>query len=591
MPHLTIQQTYELALLLHRARRLGEAEKLYLRIVAEQPEHADALHGLGVIAHQIGRNDIAVELLQRAIALKPAAAHFYNNLGTALADQRRLKEAIACYQKALTLEPDDAGIHSNLGNAFRDQEQGCLDEAVVCYQRALVLKPEYPEAHNNLGTAFTDQGRLDEAIASFRRALALKPDYPDAHSNLIYTLHFHPDCSAGAIAEECRRWNRLFAEPLQRLSLPYPNNRDPERKLRIGYVSPDFRSHPVGRFLLPLIEHHDRRSFELFAYAHVKHSDQMTGRFRSCMDVWRITTGLADEQLAEQIRGDGIDILIDLTMHMADSRLLVFARKPAPIQATWLAYCSTTGLGAMDYRLSDPYLDPVEEGCCAYSERTIRLAETYWCYQPTGEEPVVNLLPVLEKGFITFGSLNNFAKVTESTAAAWGRILQSVPQSRLVIHAHRGEHCRRFLQAMDRRGIEAQRIQFVGKRPMKEYFGLYHGIDIALDPAPYGGGTTTCDALWMGVPVVSLAGQTAVGRGGLSLLSNLGLPELVGRSAEQYVQIAVRLAGNPARLATLRATLRQRMLASALMDAPRFARNMEAAYRTMWRNWCGGFKG
>ena len=481
----------------------------------------------------------------------------------------------------MVLKPNYADAHNNLGNAL--QRQGHLEEAIASFQRALTLNPDHAEAHNNMGNALKDQGRLDEAIANYQRALGLKPDYAIAGSNLAFAITYHPGYDAGMISEELQRWNRQYAEPLKQFIPPHTNDRSPERKLRIGYVSPDFREHSVGRFLLPLIEHHDRQNFELFAYAHVTRPDGRTEQFRQLMDIWRTTVGLSDAQVADQIREDQIDILIDLAMHTEGNRLLVFARKPAPVQATWLAYCGSTGLDTMDYRLSDPFLDLPDGDDSFYSEERVRLPETFWCYQPTGMEPERNFPPVLEKGFVTFGCLNNFCKVTEPTLASWGRILLGVAQSRLVIHAPEGSPRQRLLKAMEKSGIEAQRIEFVGKLPMAEYFGLYHGIDIALDPFPYGGGTTTCDALWMGVPVVSLAGQTAVGRGGLSLLSNIGLPELVGHSEDEYVRIAVNLAGDLPRLAELRATLRQRMQASPLMDAPRFARNMEAAYRTMWR--------
>jgi len=266
--------------------------------------------------------------------------------------------------------------------------------------------------------------------------------------------------------------------------------------------------------------------------------------------------------------------------------LLVFARKPAPVQVTYLAYCGTTGLGAMDYRLTDPYLDPPGTDLGCYCEQSIRLPETYWCYRPIAETPEVSPLPRLEEGAVTFGSLNNFCKVSPPALAAWSGLLQAVPGSRLVLHAHPGSHRDRVREIVAQEGVSPERVTFMQAVPLGEYYRAYQRIDVALDPFPYGGGTTTCDALWMGVPVVSLAGQTGVGRGGLSILSNIGLPELVARDVDQYIRIAAELANDPARLAELRATLRDRMQSSPLMDAPRFARNVEAAYRQMWRRWC-----
>ena len=600
--------------------RLDEAIACYRRVLTIAPENAEAHYNLGNAFAAQKRIDDAIASYQHALAINSNLTEAHYNLGNTFAGQDRFDDAIVSYQKALVTNPNYARAHHNLGNAFATLERsgkgivgneqglasqpkepeahgretsltgwGRFDDAIACYQRALAILPNYAQAHCNMGTALMGQGHLDDAIASYERALAILPNYAEACSNLMYTLLYHPSYDNAAISKELQRWQRQFAEPLKKFILPHSNGRDPERKLRIGYVSPDLREHPVGRFLLPVVKHHDQQCIELFFYAKITRSDGLTEQFRFLVDEdhWRPTIGLSDAQVAEQICKDQIDILIDLAMHTAGTCLLTFARKPAPVQATWLAYPGSTGLETMDYRVSDPHLDPPEVENTFYSEETIRLPETYWCYQPTGKEPEVNPLPAEEKGFVTFGCLNTFSKVSEPTIATWGRILQAVPQSRLVLHAPAGSCRQRVVSGMEQCGIEAQRIRFVEKKPANEYFGQYHDIDIALDPFPYGGGTTTCDALWMGVPVVSLAGQTAVGRGGLSILSNIGLPELVGHTAEEYIQIAVNLAGDLPRLAELRGTLRQRMQASPLMDAPRFACNMEAAYRTMWRKWCG----
>jgi predicted O-linked N-acetylglucosamine transferase (SPINDLY family) len=338
--------------------------------------------------------------------------------------------------------------------------------------------------------------------------------------------------------------------------------------------------------MLPLLASHDHRQFEIFCYASVHLPDAITDRCRAQADVWREVRRLSDEEVAEAVRADQIDILVDLTMHMANNRLLVFARKPAPVQVTYLAYCGTTGLRTMDYRLTDPYLDPPGQDEQFYSEQSVYLSETYWCYQPVEETPPVGPLPVLQAGRITFGCLNNFCKVTSPTVAAWTRLLQAVPESRLFLHAYAGSHRGQLLDSLTGHDISPDRVTFSGMVPTADYLRLYGQIDVALDPFPYGGGTTTCDALWMGAPVVSVAGRTAMGRAGLSILSNVGLPELVARDEKQYVRIAGELAADLPRLSELRATLRDRMRRSPLMDAPRFARNIEAAYRTMWQRWC-----
>jgi protein O-GlcNAc transferase len=460
-----------------------------------------------------------------------------------------------------------------------------LDEAIASYRQALALQPDLPEAHNNLGNALCEKGQLDEAIAALRQAIALQPTDPEAHSNLVATLNCHPGFDAEAIAEEQRHWNRQHAEPLRSCIRPHFNERTSGRRLRIGYVSPDFHGHAVGRFLLPLLANHDHHDFEVFAYAQVPVPDAMTLQLRAHADQWHSLVGLSDEQAAALIRDHQIDILVDLALHTAHNRLLVFARKPAPVQVTYLAYAGSSGLRTMDYRLSDPFLDPPGMDQSAYSEQTIRLPQTYWCYQPVHTPPIAPL-PALGAGHITFGCLNSFRKVNEPVLEIWTRLLRAVPQARLLLHAAEGTHRQRTADLLLKLGIDPRRLRFVGKVPLPEYVQLYGQIDIALDPFPYGGGTTTCDALWMSVPVISLRGNTAVGRAGLSLLSNIGLPELVAQTPEEYVRIAADLANDLPRLRALRSSLRTRMEQSPLMDAPRFARDVEAAYRTMWRQWC-----
>ncbi|MGO8751908.1 MAG: tetratricopeptide repeat protein [Thermoguttaceae bacterium] len=496
----------------------------------------------------------------------------------------RLQAAEQIYRQILQDEPNQAAAIHFLGVIAH--QVGKHGVAVEYIGRAIKLKGNVAAFHNNLGNALKDEGKPDEALACYCRALELEPDSAEVHSNLVYTQVFCPGYDAQALYKEHCRWNQQHAEPFREFIQPHPNNGSPHRRLRIGYLSPNFGSHPVGRFLLPLLESHDHGRFEIFCYASVNSPDTVTDRCRTQADVWRDVLRLSDEQVAHTIRQDQIDILVDLTMHMANNRLLVFARKPAPVQVTYLAYCGTTGLSTMDYRLTDPYLDPPGQDERAYSERSIRLPETYWCYRPLIQTPPVNTLPALEAGHITFGSLNNFCKVSSPALAAWSRLLQAVSGSRLLLHAREGSHCDRVRGFLTEQGISAERLVFVDFQPAAEYFDVYQRIDVALDPFPYGGGTTTCDALWMGVPLISLSGQTAVGRGGVSILSNLGLPELIASSPDQYVTIAVELAQDLSRLSELRATLRDRMQASPLMNAPRFARNVEAAYRTMWQRWC-----
>ena len=285
------------------------------------------------------------------------------------------------------------------------------------------LKPDYAEAHNNLGNVLKDQGKLEEAIASYQEALRLKPGYVAAHDNLLLTLHYHPDYDSAALYQEARRWNDRHAEPLAKYRQPHGNSVDPDRRLRIGYVSPDFRNHAGSFFTIPLLSNHDHRQVEIYCYAEVACPDDVTVRLPACADVWRVTVGLTDEQMADMVRKDRIDILVDLALHTAKNRLLVFARKPAPVQVTWLGYPGTTGLSAMDYRLTDPYLDPPGENDSCYSEQSIRLPDTFWCYDPRTDQPLVNDLPALANGFITFGCLNNFCKVNDGVLMLWAKVL------------------------------------------------------------------------------------------------------------------------------------------------------------------------
>jgi predicted O-linked N-acetylglucosamine transferase (SPINDLY family) len=574
-----------LGVTLAEQNRLEEAIAAYRQAIALRPNFAKTHHDLGNALRDKGRTDEAMAAYRQAIALSPNDADAHNNLGNLLSGVGRADEAIAAYERAIAANPRLAEARTNLGNVL--WQIGRLDEAIAACRAAIDLKPSSGIAFNTLGNALKDSGRVEEALAAFEKAMAIDPADAVAHSNLIYTLHFSAHCDAGTIAQRCRGWERQHAEPLRRDIPPHTNDRSPQRRLRIGYVSADLRLHPVGRFLSPLLAHHDKSQVEIFAYAQVVHPDATTERLRSHIDAWRDIGGLADAQVADLIRQDQIDILVDLTMHMANNRMLVFARKPAPVQVTYLAYCSTTGLETIDYRLSDPYLDEAEADETLYSEKTVRLAESYWCYEPISSAPPVGPLPALERGFVTFGCLNNLCKVTEGALSAWAGILHAVADSQLLLHARGGSHRQMLLDRLQRNGIEPGRVRFADFLPVDKYLELNQQIDIALDSFPYGGGTTTLDALWMGVPVISLAGKTAVGRGGLSILSNLGLAELVADAEEEYVRRAGELAGDLDRLSTLRSTLRGRMERSPLMDAAGFARNIESAYRLMWRTWCG----
>ena len=400
--------------------------------------------------------------------------------------------AIAAFTRAVELDPGNAIASSNLGTALLDR--GRIDEAISALKAALAIRADLPVTHNNLGNAVRESGRLDEAIASYDRAITLDPDYGTAHSNRLFALHGHPDYDATKLLGEHRRWSERFARPLRRE--PHPDagaqDRSPDRPLRVGYVSPDFCQNPVGFFLLPLFAEHDRQLFDLTCYSDVRVPDQTTRRLAGPVSHWRDAARMSDADVAAQIREDRIDVLVDLAMHSAGNRLRVFARKPAPVQVTYLAYCSTTGLDAIDWRITDPFLDPPEEPDTAYAERSIRLGHgCYWCYQPApidGKGPEVGPLPALDSGQITFGSLNDFSKIGRGLLETWCRLLAAVPRSQLVMHAPPGSARDGVRDLFSRAGLDPERLQFVDRAPLPQYLATYGRIDIALDPFPYGGG-------------------------------------------------------------------------------------------------------
>jgi predicted O-linked N-acetylglucosamine transferase (SPINDLY family) len=538
---------------------------------------------LAITLAERGKLDEAIVSYLRCLHHKPDYAGAHSNLGNALAERGRLDDAIASYRRALELEPDFLAAHVNLGNALRDR--GRLEEAISSYKRALEIKADDAMTLSHLGTALKDSGKLEESIASYRKALEVAKDR-GTHSSLLFTLNFCPGYDGQTLCEEHRVWNRLYAQPLAKHIRAHSNNRSVERRLKIGYISPDFRTHCQSFFTVPLLSSHDHSKYEIFIYSDVVNADRLTERLRSFADNWREITGMSDEKVAEMIRNDQIDIMVDLTMHMSRTRLLALARKPAPVQVTWLAYPGTTGVSAIDYRFTDVNLDPpgMFEGC--YTEESYRLPDTFWCYDPLTTEPAVAPLPALERGYITFGNFNNFCKINANVLKIWAEVLKAVPNSKLIMLTGEGPHRDQTVQALQEAGISRERVELRGRLPRLRYLELYNQTDIGLDTIPYNGHTTSLDSFWMGVPVVTLLGNTVVGRAGLCQLRNLGMPELIAETPEQYVRIVADLAKDLPRLQNMRATLREKMRVSPLMDGPRFARNVETAYRTMWQRWC-----
>jgi predicted O-linked N-acetylglucosamine transferase (SPINDLY family) len=614
-----LQHLFEQAIKAHQAGEAQAAASLYLRVLEDCPQHVDATHNLGLIDRAQGRLESAIGRFRQVLLLQPDHALAHISLGATLAESGDYDQAIQVDQRAIELAPDLAAAWGNLGNALRDAGRGAdavrayrraisrfprqaplyaslgvalllqksFDEAIRALEQALALQPNFPEAWHNLGNALFDIGRHEKGIAAIRQALRIKPDFADAMSSLALHLHYLSAAAPAEIYQAHALWNQRFAQPLATKRSPHSNVRDVDRTLRVGYVSADFRDHAVARFLMPLISHHSTDQFKLFAYSNVQKVDALTERFRPLFHDWRNIFPLSDQMAADLIRGDQIDILVDLSGHTAGNRLGIFARKPAPVAITYLGYPDTTGLDSIDYRFTDSLADPPGLTEHLHSERLVRLDPCAWSFDPLVSVP----LERKASETLTFGCFSNFAKVNPPLLELWCQILRSTPDSRLLLKFAAGacaSACQHVAQIMQKHGVAASRICF---QPMTDgytaHLARYNDVDIALDTFPYHGTTTTCEALWMGVPVVSLAGSTHVSRVGVSLLQSAGLGHLVAQSPQEYVSIAHRLAADRARLRTLHKTLRTVVERSPLMDHNGFARRIESAYRVAWRSWCG----
>jgi predicted O-linked N-acetylglucosamine transferase (SPINDLY family) len=556
-----------------------EATACFRRALQLNPRSHETLVNLGVTLKREGRLVEAEEALRQALDLQPRSDAALANLGSLLLQQGRTEEAFVTLQLALGINPRSLIGLINMGNVLKDLGQ--FTKAFECLQIAVQLAPTSHLAHNNLGTVLNELGHAAEAAGCFRRALELKPDYHWAHSNLLFTQQYLPDITpAERFAEHCR-YDEKFAQPLAFAVAPHRNAPDPERRLKIGYVSGDFREHSVALFIEPVLAAHDAAQVEVFCYANQIVNDAMTTKLRSHVPHWREVAALDDEALAALIREDGIDILVDLSGHTARHRLLTFARKPAPIQGTMIGYMQTTGLRAMDFRITDPQLDPPGASEAFNTEELVRLSAGAATFRPPAFAPAVNELPALNKGHITFGAFNNLAKVTPEVIAAWAEILESVPNSRLLVVGRAGNAVK---PALEERGIAAERIEAIDRLPLAQYLALHHRVDLLLDTFPYNGGTTGLLAIWMGVPFVTVDGTEATSHAGAALLRPLGLSRLIAVNPADYILKAVATAGDLPRLAEWRRTLRAE-LAPHLGDGRLYTSQLEGAFRDMWRRW------
>jgi protein O-GlcNAc transferase len=569
-----------------QAGDVKQAELLFKEILRIQPNNISALHFIGVICYQRKDYDSAIKYIKRALQLGPDYVDAYNNLGSVLQEMGRLDEAVVCYKKAVELNPNFVRAYNNLATAFKEKWR--LHDAILNYRKAIELCPDLAELYNGMANALQDQGRLEEAEVYYRQALKINPLHT-YYDNLLFMMNYNARYDAQAVFSEHLRFAGQFEEPLRAYIVPHRNDATTSRRLRIGYVSPDFRRHSVAYFVEPVIASHNRKKSEVFCYSDVAVQDEVTVRIRRYADHWMSITGMSDEKAAELIRKDRIDILVDLAGHTANNRLLVFARKPAPVQVSWIGYPNTTGLSTIDYRLVDSYTDPPGLTDPFYTEKLIRMPDCFLCYMPDRNAPVIGGLPALKCGYVTFGSFNYFPKVSQETVAVWSAVLRALPDAHLVLKTRNfsDETTRRYaMEKFTRQGIAAERIELLSvKTSFGEHLNTYNRVDIALDTFPYNGTTTTCEALWMGVPVITFAGSTHASRVGVSLLSNVGLPGLVAGTSEEYVSIAVNLAGDLERLSALREGLRDRMAHSPLTDAKRLVISLENCYRKIWEKW------
>jgi protein O-GlcNAc transferase len=562
--------------------KLDEAVRCYRQALQVNPNYAEAYYNCGVALERQRNVEEAIHCFRQAMQRDPNLAEVCNNLGTALTAQKKVEEGIGYLKEALRLKPNYAEAFNNLGIALDQQRK--TDEALRNYRRAIELKPDFAEAHNNLGSLLLGQGQLDDALASFRHALCLQPDLATAQSNLLFCLNYHPEADPDDVFAEHCRWGKRCEAAASRL--PFINDPRPERRLRVGYVSPDFRQHALARYFEPVLAHHDPEQVEVFCYAEVPFADAFTNRLQKLAHGWRRTSPLTDAQLGACIRDDRIDILVDLAGHTGNSRLRVFASKPAPVQATWLGYLNTTGLTTVDYRLTDAVLDPPGQPV-RDTEELVRLPGGMCCFGPPEDAPPVMPLPALQRGYLTFGSLHNLFKLNAGVIDLWSRVLQALPTARLLMFRDSlTEAAQKHLrEQFAQHGIADERLDLRQGSSAPGYLAIYGEIDMSLDVFPWAGGVTTCESLWMGVPVVSLCGVRPASRNAAAILSRVGMSAWAVETPGQYVALAARQAAELHQLAILRTQLRDRMR-TTLCDAHRFTRELEEAFRTMWRRWC-----
>ena len=576
---------FNLGLSLQKAEYPYEALPALQTALRLWPDHVETLTNMSACYAGLDRWEEAGQVVMRALQLNPNHPESLVNLANIKLHAGFHADAEALCKRALELQPGFPRATQVMARAI--QAGGRLDEAIALL-RQCAHEEETGDTFNNLALALQDAGRLAEAHGAFRMALELKPQSHVIRSNYLLSLHYDTTPTPQQIYREHVTWGERHAKPLAPVSHSFPNVRAPNRPLRIGYTSCDFRRHSVNYFIESVLAHHDASQFEIYCYSDDLWPDRETERLRSYVKRWHNIKGQRDQAVAQQINSDQIDIMVDLVGHTAHSRLLALARKPAPIQATYLGYADTTGVPAIDYRLTDEFADPPGATDNLNTEKLIRiLGGTAWCYTPPQESHAISRISRKSDQPITFGCFNILSKVNDEVVALWARILRELPDSRLMMKSRAVRVLTGIRERFMSHGIDPDRLELLGRtESFTDHLELYNRMDISLDPFPYTGTTTTCEALWMGVPVITLAGQIHAARVGVSLLNSVRLPELIAQTPDDYVKIAVELARDEARLSDLQLGLRQRMSTSRLTDAVSFTRNLESAYRQIWQNYC-----
>jgi len=574
-----ISELYAEAHRLCQEENYVSAETILKKILERDPGNVPALMLVGLTAYFLGKKEEAFKYFDESVRLGPNNPQVFYNYAFVSENSGNSAAAMKYYEKALELKPDYAAALNNLANLLK--AAGRLEEVEKKCRSCIDKMPFQPEIYNTMGNLLSVMGRNDEAVSSYRKSLELK-QLPSVHSNLLLALNYL-DTDNETLFNEHRNWEKLNTVNLT-VNRSFSNSLTGERKLRIGYISPDFRRHSVAYFFEPLIRYHNRDKFEIYSYSDTNKPDAVTERIKSFSDKWQNIYGMPDEAVFALIRNDAVDILVDLSAHTGQ-RLLLFARKPAPLQITYLGYPNTTGLSSMDYRITDNSSDPVELDKF-YAEKLIRLKNIFLSFAPPAEAPEVSAPPAVKNGFITFGSFNNPAKINPGLIDAWAAILKEVPSSRLVLkNIYLGDiWMRKHISDLFKvRGIKPDRLDLLSfEGGINEHLARYSRIDVALDTFPYNGTTTTCEALWMGVPVVCLAGERHASRVGLSILSSLGLKSFVAPNVQDYIKIAVFQSGNIKLLTDMRPVLRNLMADSPLCNSRLFTEELESAYMDIW---------